>query len=138
MRPSLPAAPEVPPPSGGSPDSRPVILLADDELQIRRMFRLILESDGYRVLTARDGDDALSISRAFEGAIHLLLTDVNMPRMDGPTLWGCISRERPETKVLLISGNALVRGLPFLRKPLTPAKLKRAVHDLVPPGTNSR
>jgi DNA-binding NtrC family response regulator len=134
MRPSPPPKAVVPPSPGGSSDFRPVILLAEDELQIRKVFRLILERDGYRVLTACDGAEALAVSRAFPGAIQLLLTDVDMPKMDGPTLWGRLSHERPETKVLLMSGHIAVREFPFLQKPLTPARLKQAVHGLVPPG----
>ncbi len=134
MLPSLTALPEAVPPSSVEPDGRPVILLAEDEQQIRRVFRLVLERAGYRVLTAGDGVEALTISRAFSGAIHLLLTDVDMPNMDGPALWECIARERPEAKVLLMSGRAAVPGLPFVRKPLSPAMLKEAVYRLVPAG----
>ncbi len=113
---------------------RPVILLAEDEAQIRRVFRLVLEHAGYQVLLAADGQEALAVSRAFPGAINLLLTDVEMPKMTGPALWECIRRERPGMKVLLMSGRVAVRGLPFVRKPLTAARLKAVVDELLRTG----
>jgi CheY-like chemotaxis protein len=128
-------APGTVSPSARGPDCRPVILLAEDEVQIRRVFRLVLERDGYRVLAAADGQEALTMSRAFSGVIDLLLTDIEMPGMSGLALWECIRRERPETKVLLMSGRASVRGLPFVRKPMTPASLKAAVRELVRAGS---
>jgi CheY-like chemotaxis protein len=134
MRPVPPAAPEVPPSSGGPSDSRPVILIAEDELQIRRVFRLVLERDGYRVLTACDGDDALAVSRAFPGAIHLLLTDVRMPELEGPELCRRVRQTRPEIMCLLMSGYTpqdLDSEFAFLAKPFRIGQLLSNVQELL-------
>ena len=60
-----------------------VILLAEDDPVVRNLVRLMLSKEGYCVLTANDGQEALEICRNFKNAIHLLLTDKTMPRMNG-------------------------------------------------------
>jgi DNA-binding response OmpR family regulator len=85
---------------------QPVILLVDDEPAIRNMTRIVLEDEGYFILTAANGEEALRLSRTFPGAIHLLLTDVEMPGLNGLQLRERLREERPATKVLLMSGAA--------------------------------
>lgn len=117
------------------------ILISEDDEALRRLTRTCLEDFGYTVLAASDGLDALEIEAEYEGPIHLLLTDIVMPRMGGFEL-SCLIREtRPETKVILISGypdrgdmvsNVVANDVPFLHKPLTPdalAQIVRAVLD---------
>jgi CheY-like chemotaxis protein len=76
-----------------------VILPADDEVLIRNVARITLQSAGYFVLAANDGEEALNISRQYPGTIHALLSDVNMPNLDGLELREQILFERPGTKV---------------------------------------
>jgi CheY-like chemotaxis protein len=87
-------------------DSRPVILVADDEPVVRSFVRTALEMKGYRVLQAADGVEALEISRAYPGDIHLLLSDVKMPRMRGPELAEALLKDRPGVRVRLMTGKS--------------------------------
>ncbi|MFP5288437.1 MAG: ATP-binding protein, partial [Thermoanaerobaculia bacterium] len=80
------------------------ILLVEDEEEVRRVLNQILVSKGYRVLQAASGEEALVISRLHRGVIDLLLTDVTMPQMMGPELAARVLAERPQTKVLYMSG----------------------------------
>ncbi len=110
-----------------------VILLADDEVLIRNVARKVLQSAGYFVLAANDGEEALNISRQYPGTIHALLSDVNMPNLDGLELREQILFERPETKVMLMSGQAEspAKSIPFLRKPFGSSVLKERIHQLL-------
>jgi len=73
---------------------QPVILIVDDDVMIRNIARITLEADGYFILAAHDGEEALHISRKFPGTIHAVLSDVMMPKVDGLQL-----RERILTEV---------------------------------------
>ena len=123
--------------------SRPdqtVILVVDDDVMIRNVARITLEADGYFILAAHDGEEALHISRKFPGAIHAVLSDVMMPKMDGLQLRERILTERPGVKVLLMSGqmdSALSFNFPFLAKPFGPAVLKDRIRQLVPRATSA-
>ncbi|MGH7669729.1 MAG: ATP-binding protein, partial [Gemmatimonadaceae bacterium] len=88
------------------------ILLVDDETQVRVVTERALASFGYRVLTATDGVDALEVAAAHDGPIHLLLTDVRMPRMGGLQLAAQLMTLRPELRVLLMSGYVDVKAPP--------------------------
>jgi CheY-like chemotaxis protein len=109
--------------------SRPdqtVILVVDDEVMIRNVARLVLEREGYFILAAHDGEEALHLSRKFPGTIHGVLSDVKMPIMDGVELRERILVERPGIAVLLMSGYVDVpppSNVPFLAKPFDPAVL---------------
>ncbi len=127
------------------PPQRPVvahgtetILLVEDEEGVRALGQRALERYGYTVLVASDPAEAIRISRAHEGPIELLLTDVVMPQMNGRRLSELLSPERPEMKVLYMSGytdDAIVRqgilnaGVNFLHKPFSPAALAAKVRD---------
>lgn len=102
------------------------ILLVEDEISLRALSRQYLQNQGYTVLDAADGAAALTISSMHDGPIHLLLTDVIMPGMNGRELAGRIRAMRPQTKVLFMSGyseNAvsqealLEEGIALLQKP---------------------
>jgi two-component system, cell cycle sensor histidine kinase and response regulator CckA len=110
-----------------------VILLADDEVLIRNVARKVLQSAGYFVMAANDGEEALNISRQYPGPIHALLSDVNMPNLDGLELREQILCERPGTKVLLMSGQveSPAEGISFLRKPFGSSVLKERIHQLL-------
>ena len=111
-----------------------VVLLAEDEVLITTIARIALEREGYVVLTARDGEEALVLSRKFPGFIHALIADVRMPKLDGVELRNQILAERPGIKVLLMSaylGSPPVGGCPFLRKPFHMSELKQRLRDLL-------
>jgi CheY-like chemotaxis protein len=116
-----------------NPPDQTVILIAEDEILFRDVVRLTLEAEGYFVLTANDGAEALSVARQFPGTIHALVSDVKMPLMDGLQLREAILIERPDIRVLLMSGlvGAVGDGIPFVRKPIGPSSLKERVRQLL-------
>ena len=106
--------------------------MAEDEESLREMIAEILTAQGYRVLLGRDGQEALEIIQREREPIHLLMTDVVMPRMSGPELAQRAAVLRPDLKVLYLSGyasdvilkhGALEPGIQFLEKPFTPEVL---------------
>jgi len=116
------------------------VLLAEDELSLRQLTRNLLEMSGYTVLEAKDGAQAMELSRGFDGPIHLLLTDVVMPGMSGRSLAEKLTQQRPETKVLFMSGytgqsfdgaGKLESGSQFLQKPFTRESLGRKVREIL-------
>ena len=116
------------------------ILLVEDEEIVRKITSTILRENGYRVMEAPDGEQALEIARDYQAAIHLMLTDVVMPRMSGQELAYRMKQVRPETKVLYISGytadtivhhGTLDPGLAFLQKPFTPVGLTLKVRQVL-------
>ena len=111
-----------------------VILVADDDGHVRDLIRQVLETDGYAVLTAADGEQALQVSRTFPTTIHLLLSDVLMPKLGGMALCEQLLRERPAMNVLLLSGTVEQprEGVPFLRKPFRVEILRDHVRRLLP------
>jgi signal transduction histidine kinase len=115
------------------------ILLAEDEGGVRRLVREILKQQGYTVIEAGDGEEALRLCEQHDGPIHLLLTDVVMPGMNGRELAEKAGSLRPALKVLYVSGytehaivhnGVLEAGMQFLQKPFTPATLTRKVQEL--------
>jgi two-component system cell cycle sensor histidine kinase/response regulator CckA len=113
------------------------VLVVEDEDGVRELVRQILEERGYAVLTARHGRDALQLAERYERPIHLLVTDVVMPEMGGRELAERLSSERPELKVLYISGytndEILRRGVPpgarYLQKPFLSDGLMERVRE---------
>ena len=114
-----------------------VILLAEDDQLVRNVVRTTLTNAGYVVLDATDGAHALEVSRAYDGWIHVLLTDVIMPNMDGLELSNHITRERPGIKVLVMSGKpsgeslAVGLSMQFLRKPFLPKTLRERLSAML-------
>ena len=80
------------------------ILVVEDEAIVRHLTCEMLENGGYTVMNAGDPVQAIDLCREHRGPIDLLLTDVVMPQMDGRTLYRQLSPERPEMKVLYVSG----------------------------------
>ncbi len=112
------------------------VLIVEDDKAVRNFSKKVLKRSGYKVLEAGDGEEALKVSRAHEDHIHLLLTDVVMPRMSGKVLADRLQALRPETKVLFMSGytdNAIIRhgtlgpDVNFMQKPFTPELLTQRV-----------
>lgn len=109
-----------------------MILIAEDDVVIRNVARIVLEAEGYFILTAGDGEQALFLSRQYPGIIHALLSDINMPNMEGLELRKRILTERSEIRVLLMSGmDAPANNIPFLRKPFSPTVLKQKIRELL-------
>ncbi len=90
--------------SDGDPGGDEMILVCEDQDPVRKLARRALERYGYRVLVAGSGPEALAIAEEFDGPIHLVLTDVIMPKMGGAELAVRLRALRPETKVLFMSG----------------------------------
>jgi DNA-binding response OmpR family regulator len=111
-----------------------VILVVDDDPVIVELVRSVLEGEGYFILTAADGEEALLLSRAFPGTIHLLLTDVEMSKLNGLQLRERVREERPATKVLLMSGRVHKLGEQSLRKPFGLGVLKERVRQMLLAG----
>jgi PAS domain S-box-containing protein len=116
------------------------ILVVEDEANLRYLARQYLEKQGYRVVEAADGAVAMQIAVAHEGVIHLLLTDVIMPGMNGRELAQRISEIRPNVKVLYMSGytenvighnGTLEAGVRLLQKPFNLRDLKRRVREVL-------
>ena len=103
--------------------SVPTILLVEDEDQVRALTRTVLENGGYRVLEAREADEAMSLCDRVGGEIDLLITDVVLPGMSGTQLSREIQIKIPGLPVLLVSGYPengeleLGPGVHFLQKP---------------------
>ena len=125
-----------------SDSSQFVILVAEDDQLVRNVVCTTLTMAGYIVLDATDGAHALEVSRGYDGLIHVLLTDVIMPNMDGLELSDHITRERPGIKVLLMSGKTSAESLEgqsmqFLRKPFLPKTLRDRLSVMLD-GSSSR
>ena len=115
--------------------TRRTVLVAEDEDNVRAVAEEILRTRGYRVLSARDGRQALELA-ATEPAIDLLLTDVVMPGMTGPDLASKLTQTRANMKVVFMTGYSFLPGRPqepielehlTLRKPFTPKVLLDAI-----------
>lgn len=131
-------------PADGDPAAseriRRTILLVEDDPVVRHVVRLLLELDGHAVLEAKDGDDALTILRGYQGALDLLLTDVMMPGLSGAEVCDRVREGRPGLPTLFISGfypeavfpdQRLPEGSAFLAKPFMPEELIDAVDELL-------
>jgi PAS domain S-box-containing protein len=124
------------------------VLVVEDQEAVRQYIRAVLEQRGYRVLQAADGTEALSLANRFSGTIHLLLTDLVMPVMNGRELAEKLKTTRPAVKVLFMSGYADEtidsRGigaddLAYLAKPFGPEGLTERVREVLgkPRGSDS-
>lgn len=119
---------------------RETVLLTEDEEPVRRLTRTILEMNGYQVLEAASGDEALLIYKQHGGRIDLIITDVVMPKMGGRELAQSLVALSPGVKVLYLSGytdDAIVRHglldqkMAFLQKPFTPDSLLRKMREVL-------
>ena len=125
-------------PRGGSE----TILLVEDEEAVRRLASLLLERSGYRILVAESAEDAVVLSRAYDGEIHLLLADVVLPGMNGRRLADLLSEERPRMRVIFASGYFDDRGVlearsELIQKPFNPDTLARTVRRVLDRGRAS-
>ena len=124
------------PPRGGTE----TILLAEDDLDIRRMIGFILTEFGYRVVDAVDGEDALEKFTSHGREIDLLILDVIMPKKSGREVHDVVKAARPDANVLFISGytadmlhkkGIFEKGIEFISKPVSPYDLLRKIRDIL-------
>ncbi len=122
------------------PTGSETILLVEDEAGVRNLAKKILETYGYKVLDAAEGEDAFRLSGQHKGLIHLMVTDMVMPEMSGRELADRLKPSRPNMKVLFMSGytdkamlhqGELDPGMAFLQKPFTPQTLARKVREVL-------
>ncbi|MGA8013097.1 MAG: CHASE4 domain-containing protein [Candidatus Acidiferrales bacterium] len=116
------------------------ILFVEDEQSVRELVRDYLVGAGYCMLEASDGVQALRVAAAHPGPIHILITDVVMPHLSGPELATKLSSERPDMKVLFISGytddtvfrhGVLEGGVAFLQKPFNLKALAQKIREVL-------
>jgi two-component system cell cycle sensor histidine kinase/response regulator CckA len=118
------------------------VLLVEDEESLRELIREILQANGYEVLEAEDPTKAIETVANYEGAIHLLLTDVLMPGMNGRALAQRVRERRPDIRILYMSGHTedsiaqsgLVEpGALLISKPFTQESLARKLREALGP-----
>jgi CheY-like chemotaxis protein len=126
-------------PAPAQPHGAETVLLVEDEESVRSMVRRVLEGQGYTVLSAANGDEALELARQHTADIDLVFTDVVMPGMNGSELVERLRESRPEIRVIFMSGyaeGAVRRGLldpttTYLQKPFSPATLIELVRRVL-------
>jgi len=120
------------------------VLLVEDEQAVREATSEFLKLQGYTVLEAKDGLDALAVSKKHASKIHLLITDVVMPNLSGGELAKEVKRLRPDTRLLFVSGYAGKTVLDhkvvdletnFLQKPYTLKQLALKIRAALSPST---
>ncbi len=135
-----------PPPLDGSVSGTETVLLVEDEEAVRNLAERILFRAGYLVLTAADGNEALALSDGLSGEIHLLLTDVVMPKMGGKDLADRLVARRPALKVLYMSGysgemianfGVMETDRRFIGKPFSGPDLLRMIRETLDGKTHS-
>jgi CheY-like chemotaxis protein len=124
------------------------VLVVDDEPVVARYAQTVLERAGYTVMTAFDGQDALQYCQRHDGAIDVLLTDIQMPRLNGLQLAQCLVDHKLNVPVLFMTGYKsdselkgelrAVKGMggqTLLQKPFTPARLLVVIEQALQPKT---
>lgn len=116
------------------------LLLAEDERAVRLSMKAVLESFGYRIIEAVDGDDAVNVYAANRDSVHLLITDIVMPRKNGWAVYQEAKEMNPDLPVLFMSGyldtvlhdrEILARGFEVVKKPVDPHDLNSKVRELL-------
>jgi DNA-binding NtrC family response regulator len=125
---------------GGLPGGQETVLVIEDEEEVRKLAGSILQKQGYRVLEASHGEEALSKAEEHKGPIHLLLTDVVMPKTNGPEIARRLKHFCPQMKILYMSGyldnDNFTKVLPerwvsFLQKPFSVEGLIGKVREVL-------
>ncbi len=116
------------------------ILLAEDELEVRKVIKTVLENAGYCVIEAGDGDDAVAKFRKNKDSITLMVLDIVMPRKNGKQAYDAIRALKPDAKVLFISGygtdiisktNIHEEGLDYILKPVSSDELLKKIREIL-------
>src|SRR5712671_4959633 len=123
--------------TGSLETQQPVILVADDEVIIRNLVTILMQLEGYLVLAAADGQEGLELSRKYAGKIDLVITDMEMPRLNGRDFCAHLLDERPGIKVLVMSGSDITEivsqniHMQFLPKPFDGETIKERVREIL-------
>jgi CheY-like chemotaxis protein len=134
--------------ASASPEAKPVfpaggtetVLLAEDDADVRKVTRTMLQRAGYTVIEAADGVEALNKFREYQDRIHLVILDVIMPRMNGKAVYDELRKLRPDIKTLFTSGHTgdvihkkgiIEEGMSFLSKPASLTELLQKVRDVL-------
>jgi PAS domain S-box-containing protein len=134
------------PETRGSAGGSETILLVEDDAHVLSIFRTVLERAGYRVLPAGGGDEALRLIERHAGPVHMVVTDMIMPGMNGRELVDRLRTARPGVGALYVSGytgesiashGALDHDTHFLHKPVTPEALTRKVREVLDRGAEA-
>jgi DNA-binding response OmpR family regulator len=122
------------------PFGNETVLVVEDAEGVRRLTRTVLESYGYHVIEAANGEEALSAEKRHPGEINILVTDVILPGMNGKALSEHLRVRRPKLKVIFMSGypdevisprGIVERGVAYLSKPFSPDFLVARVRDVL-------
>jgi two-component system cell cycle sensor histidine kinase/response regulator CckA len=109
----------------------PSSLVVDDEPAVRRYVIAILQSENFLTLEAEDGAQALQMVRELDGDVDLIVSDIQMPNVDGLNLANAVKKSFPAVPVILVSGNGRPdAGFEFVKKPFLPATLIGVVRKL--------
>jgi two-component system, cell cycle sensor histidine kinase and response regulator CckA len=131
---------QPPLPAEGCPRGCETLLLAEDEPAVRQSTREFLSLSGYIVLEAKNGTEARALARSYAGPIHLMIADIVMPQMGGARLAGELASDRPDMKVLFVSGYAettfhhhgeIDMSTRFLQRPFSLKTLARKIRDVL-------
>ncbi|MFT3868585.1 MAG: response regulator [Nibricoccus sp.] len=130
---------------GGGPLKRDLVMFVDDEPEVRSIARITLEQQGYRLIEAEDGVQALNLFQQRKAEISLVITDVLMPNLDGLGLATRLHKLAPDLPILLLSGHVLEEDLwapgnarlRYLMKPYRLTDLQDAVVDLIGPANKT-
>jgi DNA-binding NtrC family response regulator len=128
------------------PETQTTILVVDDEPEVRKLVTAMLARNGYKVLTADTGENAVRLFRNHPG-VELLLTDVVAPGMSGPMIADEIATLKPDIKVLFMSGYdgtqvvqryVVEKNYSLLIKPFTMEQLEKKVREVLQEGGRAR
>jgi two-component system cell cycle sensor histidine kinase/response regulator CckA len=118
-----------------------VIVVVDDEQEVREVIVRMLETEGYTVLQAENGEHALAVMQEHHAPVDLLVSDINMPEMDGLELVEFLRSAYPSLRALFVSGQSaeymaenrdrVVPGTHFMAKPFLPDVLRKRVRDIL-------
>ena len=131
---------EITPVGSSSLDKQYTILLVEDQEMVRDLVTEILEEEGFKVITAYNGLNALKVTKEYTGSIDLMLTDVIMPEMNGRELAKKIEVEKPELKIIFMSGytgeemrnrGVLEPETNFIQKPFSPDSLIEKIREVL-------
>ncbi len=134
------------PSAEGCPRGCETLLLAEDEAAVRQSTREFLSMNGYVVLEAKNGTEALALAKSYKGNIDLLIADVVMPQMGGAKLAAELASDRPKMRVLFVSGyaettfqrhGAIDVTARFLQKPFSLKTLARKIREVIDEGKSA-
>jgi DNA-binding NtrC family response regulator len=134
---------ELSPASAARAGTGPFILVVDDETAVRHFARRVLEREGYGVIEATDGAEALDLVQADEATVELVVSDIVMPRLNGVELMEALATSRPDLPVILMSGYAsaaltelgIAAPCSIIPKPFSPERLLEEVQRCIRTGS---